>query len=142
MLDPKKDGIDHINIYSKGKTELGRLLSNFAHTPITIKNYGKFESIEGFWYWLGTKDDTLRNLYGYEAKKYGKRLQWKEIENFNNIIICALITKTIQHKKIKDLLIKNTLPFEHYYVFNGKVVDAGFKWILTTWEKISEKLKK
>lgn len=40
------DGIDHINIYSKGKTTLGRMLSNFACTPFTHPEDGKFASIE------------------------------------------------------------------------------------------------
>lgn len=49
MFEPKNDGIDHINVYSGGATELGRLLTNFAHTPFE-NEYGKFESVEGFWY--------------------------------------------------------------------------------------------
>ena len=45
MIDPKLDGIEHINIYSKGKTELGRLLTNFAQTPFIHPEYGRFESV-------------------------------------------------------------------------------------------------
>lgn len=41
----ENDGIDHINIYSKGKTELGCLLSNFAFSPFTINN-DTFPSVE------------------------------------------------------------------------------------------------
>jgi hypothetical protein len=33
--DPTTDGIDHINIYSKGYTKLGRLLSNFTKSEFT-----------------------------------------------------------------------------------------------------------
>lgn len=36
MINPLEDGITHINVYSKGATELGRLLTNFAHTPLHI----------------------------------------------------------------------------------------------------------
>lgn len=36
---PEMDGIDHINVYSKGKTELGKLLSNFARTPFENANF-------------------------------------------------------------------------------------------------------
>ena len=32
MYKQTEDGYNHINVYSKGKTELGRWLSNFAHT--------------------------------------------------------------------------------------------------------------
>jgi hypothetical protein len=31
------DGVDHINVYSKGKTELGRMLSNFYPSPFTLR---------------------------------------------------------------------------------------------------------
>jgi len=61
------DGLSHINIYSKGMTELGRLLSNFANTPVNTPQDGKFTSIEGYWYWLLGKNDNrevLRTLHG------------------------------------------------------------------------------
>ena len=63
IFTPSTDGIDHINIYSKGKTSLGRWLSNFAKSPIETED-GHFDSIEGYWYWywLSSKDDTLRAL--------------------------------------------------------------------------------
>ena len=44
------DGMTHINVYSKGKTEIGRWLSNFAYSPIDLGNEGYFSSIEGYWY--------------------------------------------------------------------------------------------
>jgi len=58
MLDSKMDGVTHINIYSKGKTKLGRLLTNFAHTPFTHAEYGQFASVEGFWYWIRDGKDS------------------------------------------------------------------------------------
>ena len=52
-FDPNLDGINHINVYSRGKTEIGRFLSNMAHTPF---EYQRFESqrfdlknVESFW---------------------------------------------------------------------------------------------
>lgn len=41
---PKTDGVDHINIYSRGRTPLGQALSNFAHTPFEHPKDGKFAS--------------------------------------------------------------------------------------------------
>lgn len=49
--DPLKDGIDHINIYSKAKTALGLFLSNFAQCDLETED-GEFSSIEAYWYWL------------------------------------------------------------------------------------------
>ena len=50
--DSTTDGIDHINIYSKGYTKLGRLLSNFTKSEFTHPIYGHFMSVEGFWYYI------------------------------------------------------------------------------------------
>lgn len=72
MVDPNEDGVTHINIYSQGKTELGRMLSNFYKCRIDTKD-GVFNSVEGYWYWLGIEDckekDALKTLSGYQAKK-------------------------------------------------------------------------
>ena len=67
------DGITHINIYSKARTELGKWLSNFSYSPIKIENE-LFNSIEAYFYWLICKDDRLKLLYGYNAKKLGKEI--------------------------------------------------------------------
>lgn len=93
MINPENDGIDHINIYSKGKTDLGRFLSNFAHTPISSSQFGNFESIEGLWYWLGTRNEKLRNLHGFLAKKIGR--ESKQVitlpeQEFQSIIKAAI----------------------------------------------------
>lgn len=65
------DGETHINIYSRGATEIGRWLSNFSYSPIVTED-GSFNSIEGYWYWIQTHNDSLRSLHGFSAKKIGK----------------------------------------------------------------------
>lgn len=54
---PATDGINHINIYSKGVTSVGRVLSNF-YTPAEPyeTNYGLFASLEGYYHWLRVAD--------------------------------------------------------------------------------------
>lgn len=82
-INPDEDGITHINVYSKGKTELGQLLSNFAYTPFVHSEYGKFNSIEAFWYYYftGCKHDDLKLLYGYKAKEKGRKYNNDRINN-------------------------------------------------------------
>lgn len=48
-ISPDNDGILFINAASKGKTKLGKALSNFAHYPFNHPKHGHFESMEGYW---------------------------------------------------------------------------------------------
>lgn len=129
----KFDGISHINVYSKGKTELGRWLSNFTKSPINTED-GSFNSIEGYWYWLSSKDDHLRQLSGFSAKEYGRKIganDWLEDEEFfikiKKAIKIKLETFPEQKKKFKE----STLPFTHYYLYGDKVVNVPkAKWII------------
>jgi len=135
MIDPKLDGITHVNIYSQGKTELGRMLSNFYHYKINTKD-GEFNSVEGYWYWLGIKEcnekEVLRNLYGYDAKKIGNNLKThfnnRHDNEFENKILNAIWIKVKNHKHL-FLCKAGQLPFEHYYNFNGKIVNVKKKYL-------------
>lgn len=140
-FQPENDGIDHINIYSKGQTELGRWLTNFAHSPIEIPEHGKFSSIEGYWYWLGSKDERLRSLFGYEAKKLGESLSIEEINGFEGYIQKAIDIKLKSDRERLNEFIGSFLPFDHYYVFGGVRKDAGYKWIVEHFENRRKLLK-
>ena len=135
-MNPENDGIDHINVYSKGKTELGKFLSNFAYSLIETED-GLFSSIEGYWYWLGHNDDRLRKLSGFEAKKLGRELgapDWIDSEEFKEKIKKAITIKLNSNEAV-ELLDANSdlldLPLAHYYVYKGKVVEPkDGEWIL------------
>lgn len=138
---PEDDGETHYNIYSKGKTEYGRLLSNFAHTPFTCED-GYFASVEAYWYYLLTnnpKKENLRSLHGFAAKKLGRELtmnlDWDEEDWFKTKIFNALRAKVDQNPSLKYLLATvKWLPFTHYYVYNGKVIEPkDGKWLLDYW---------
>lgn len=145
---PESDGVNHINIYSQGKTELGKLLSHFSHTPFVHPYFGPFNSMEGFWYYLKAevKDEKLRQLYGAEAKFYGKKIPSVRIKHFNLLIIDANFHKVNQNPKIANLMVQSNLPFDHYYVDNRvnigqKIKLKGFEWLIEGFEKIREDLK-
>ena len=130
------DGQTHINIYSKGNTELGRQLSNFYHSPIVTLD-GVFESVEGYWYWLGCRHPNRNKLmlaYGYEAKKLGKELggkDWNNDPHFKMKIATIIIQKLMQHPNILQNFLSNQLPYRHYYVYGSKVVEPEEgKWIV------------
>lgn len=126
-INPSEDGVTHINVYSRGKTELGKLLSNFAHTPFEHPEHGHFSSVEGFWYWLSTgKNQTqFRGLYGFKAKEVGKLVRNEQaktnsfvhIDGFKAEIKKAILCKIEQNEHIRTLLKESTLPLTHYYVY-------------------------
>ena len=148
---PTEDGVTHINVWSKGSTELGRLCSNLAHTPFIHPVYGHFSSVEGFWYWLstGSQYNELRSLHGFESKKAGQILRDKAKEaaalspdapapfpvvpDFEAQIKKAILCKVEQNVVLQNLLRESTLPLAHYYVWgtqpNVKVtVPSKFAW--------------
>jgi hypothetical protein len=136
-MEHRDDGITHINIYSKGRTDLGRWLSNFTRAPFVHPVHGTFMSVEGFWYWLGTGNNALRELSGFEAKRLGKatpRTIMLTEEEFKREIYQACWLKLWGNPDKLHEFAESNLPFEHYYVYGGKVVPAGYKWLLEMWE--------
>lgn len=133
MFYAKDDGITHINIYSKGKTELGRFLTNFSYSPIETED-GHFDSVEGYWYWLSSKDDNLRVLSGWEAKEYGRHVggnDWLDGELFKSKIKKAIDLKLKSNPIMEKNLFENILPLTHYYVYNNKKISVPKgKWII------------
>lgn len=130
-FEPNGDGVTHINIYSKGKTHLGRMLSNFGHTPFKHPKFGYFSSIEAFWYWLslGGKDDSLRTLHGFQAKKNGQAVRdailkngnkVPHVEHFKACIKSAILAKIEQNPDLAAMLKNSSLPLTHYYVWGDE----------------------
>jgi len=151
LENPELDGITHINIYSKAKTELGRLLSNFAYSPMKVAD-GEFASVEAYWYWLNCsnpKRDDLKPLFGFQAKNLGRELKAKDYPaaeklelEFKPKIHQALIEKTRANEKLRGLLLESTLPFCHYYVYGNKVlVENSARWLIQMWDQIRNELK-
>lgn len=160
MIDYKKDGTDHINVYSKGKTSLGRFLSNFTETDLETED-GSFASIEGYWYWLvcnssakvdSTDLESLRKVFGSDAKALGKILreryaltekQLDDDPEFKRKIKSAIKFKIDNHPQYKAELKTSTLPFEHYYVFYGKIKEpASHRWVIDYLEELRKEYGK
>ncbi len=140
------DGITHINIYSKGKTEIGRFLSNFY--PCSIKTIdGWFSSVEGYWYWMGIRNhpdaDNIRGMNGFKAKEFGEYIK-PSIQPFYDKDFEKKILRAIYYKcaKNNDLIVKNkgllALPLEHYYVYGDKIVNVKkrYSWLIDGIDKV------
>ena len=139
-INPEEDGITHINCYSKGKTVLGRFLSNFAKAPFKTEE-GAFESIEGYWYYLGTYHIDrykLKNLSGFDAKSWGKKMKEEcpsvNCPDFEEKIFKAICAKINNNKEMKELLLESSLPLVHYYNYGGALrFTPQHDWI---WKRI------
>ena len=138
----ENDGIDHINIYSKGQTELGRWLSNFAFSPIETKD-GHFNSIEGYWYWLisnNVEKEKLREVFGWNAKDLGRKLTTADYDfskEFSDKIKEAISIKLQSNIIMLKILKESILPFAHYYVYGTKIVQPkNCEWIIEHIENI------
>jgi len=144
-FDPKEEGITHINIYSKANSPVGRVLSNW--TACTIEtSIGKFRSIEGLIFYLGSFDEKLRKLVGYEAKQYGEKvdrgIRLPE-DIFRRIIVEAMESK-LQHMNVDILnkFLSSALPLTHYYCYGTKVVDIPkWQWQVEEWQKLRKRLR-
>jgi len=140
---PQNDGVDHINIFSRGRTILGRWMSNWWRQRITIPGYGSFMSIEGFWSFLSTGDERCRHLDGFPAKKAGKPVTRPRMadQEFRDLICRAIRIKVQGAPIFAGYLAESVLPLTHYYVFHDTVRDAGHGWIVDEWERIRTELR-
>lgn len=161
ILDPKKDGITHINVYTGGNTVIGREGSNLFHAPTdnprlilresdsTLIPIGKFDTIEGCWWWFsgGMVDDYFRTCDGFEARKRGSSIPKEdriELPSFKHEIRYAIALKYKTHPEILDRLINSTLPLTHYYVYGKKHANPLVRtadrsmWVIKFLEEIRE----
>lgn len=146
MFSPETEGIDHVNIYSKSKLQLGRFMSNFARAPITVDGLN-IKSIEGLWYYKSVDAPELMklpllDLYGYQAKQLGKSfpsLGNTESEEFIRCIKRAIYVKYMAYKELLEDEFAETiqLPLTHYYTFGSKVhIPTSDTWVIDHWENL------
>lgn len=151
-MNPEEDGINHINVYSKARTELGQFLSNFSDCYVDTED-GCFRTIEGYWYWLGLNEgiprrDKLFSTNGLDSKLLGRQLKAPEWgpKNFNfefeRKIGYAITVKILSNSDMCQKLIESKgLPLFHYYVYGSRIimVKEGL-WMLRLMEQIRDEL--
>jgi hypothetical protein len=144
-FDPKEEGITHFNIYSKANSQVGRVLSNWI--PCTIEtSIGEFRSIEGLIFYLGSFNEQLRGMVGYDAKKFGEKvdrgIRLPE-DIFRRIIIEGMESK-LEHvnREIFNKFIFSDLPLTHYYHYDNMIHEIPkWQWQVDEWEKIRKRLR-
>lgn len=149
QIDRRQDGVLHINCWSKARTELGQMLSNFAHFSFVHPTCGMFASVEALWYWLktGRTHDELRRLYGVSAKSAGSKLPAVPMdeEEFHQIIRDGIRAKIEQNQRLRRQFVESTLPFLHYYVYgknNDVIVNKdNHRWQMDFLEQLRDELR-
>lgn len=150
-IDPANDGKLFINIYSKGATRLGRLLTNLADVPVEHPVYGRFRTAEGLWYYLktGCNCEALRSMSGFDAKKVGREREVVWLDCFQEEFKIAVKWKIEHHEELRMLFVESTLPFEHYYVYESKRPDvpskviepSDVKWLTEYFEELRKVMR-
>lgn len=148
---PANDGVDHVNIYSRGRTELGRLLSHFATTPFDVAPHGRFACLEAYWYWLqceeGPERERLRVLSGFAAKRAGRALRTPHFRLASELEFRRCIARATREKirctpRLASALRACTLPLTHDYVYAGRpVTPQGNDWVLEVVEFFRNRLQ-
>lgn len=142
---PPGDGINHVNLYSKGATLAGRMLTHMSPISVTVGGM-TFNTLEGYWYyrrvdeilarkasWGGTRNDSdwVQSLQatksGFDAKKIGRSLlshygegepKTEMTEVFREHIREANRLRIEQNKFLKAMLLSTAgLPLAHYYYY-------------------------
>ena len=137
---PDGDGSDHINIYSKGATSLGRALTNMSAIPVDIPDVGMFNTMENYWHWLATGGihEKLREVGPFEAKKLVKSYPKVVNPNFIDLIKEALIQRFYQGPpEVIRAFVRSTKPFAHYYHYgtDESVMYTRHDWLVKFFEE-------
>lgn len=137
-ITPANDGVDHVNVYSKGQTELGRLLSHYSAVGFELDGR-RYASVESFWMvtrmtsanqaaeiYSAIEISTAASLPGYKAKEFLRGLGRDSGQPpSESQLRRAYEARFAAMPRLKELLIQCDLPLAHYYVYGTKAVDAA-----------------
>jgi hypothetical protein len=117
-FNPANDGTDHINVYTKGKTHLGRALCNPSDCNIEHPYFGHFRTLEGLWFYMktGFVDDEFRLIKGLAAREKGKGMPSRHYGPFSKMFKLGMLEKLQRNPELQKELMENELPLAHYYV--------------------------
>ena len=139
------DGITHINIDKRGRTELGQMLTHMARSQFDHPEFGPFQSVEGFIGFIrsGAKDDQFHYVHGMNARYRAKNQDSDFIRGFRELVMEANFLKIVQNESLRVAFKDSELPFDHYYLLgNGRPVQPrNAQWIIPGFEELRRLVK-
>lgn len=142
-FDPNDDGVSHINIYTKGRTKLGRLLSHMSDLHVEIDNE-HFHCLEGYWHFLrtGSIHTRFKILNGFEAKRYAKTVPTVWNKDFRTEFLKGIALRLEQNSVLINLLNETNLRLVQYHHHNGKVtVPKDTEWYIYPYLKYQSNME-
>jgi hypothetical protein len=140
-----EDGVDHINILEQAATPIGRFLAHNAKYEFIHEKFGKFKSIECFWYYIQSqeRDDRIRLMNGRTLKTFTECLTMHRVDNFRAIIADSNYQKLMQYNFAVQEMRDSTLPFDCYYINESgvRIRPTYFRWMLCGFEEIRKAIK-
>lgn len=154
MLRSPDDGVNLINIYSKGKTSLGRRLTNMHHFTFRYDNI-EFISVEQAWHFYKfcghpeIANQILQFKNSFECLKFARANKQEDSAEYVQTPIFQELMKDVIRTRIEcdielqNMLRNSWLPFEHYYVYGDKIQDQRDKygWLIEIFEDYRTELQ-
>ena len=111
------DGVDHINVFHLGKTELGKALSFTGDLQFTHNRFGKFRNVAGLMAYLSSKaqPDNFRTMPGSQVFAAKRRYDSDaRVYNYRWVAADATWQKITQNPATAKALYECDLPFDIY----------------------------
>lgn len=154
----ESDGVEHINICFTGKTELGRMLSLEFEQKFVHPILGPFKSLTNYWAYLKSesRNTSLRFMKPSTCLPALKRNNdmRDSVENFKALIVRGCYYKIMSTPKLKDMVMKSTLPFQMYFIkiekettgatevkYEVKVPHKYSYWLIGGYEEVRRAIK-
>jgi hypothetical protein len=139
QVNPKLDGVEHINIWAKGSTFIGKFLAPRTLCELNMPE-GRFLCVSAYWYSLISKEDSrLSRVHDWETELLATQLSpLPKKQQLPAAELQAKIKKALD-QKIKwseywqEEFTESTLPFLQYHLdAEGNVVDESkkYRWLL------------
>ena len=142
----QNDGEHFININFSGKTELGRALDMTAHAAFEHPDFGHFESVTAFMFYITATetDDSLRGLHGVHCRNHRRNISLRFMDGWRAAVAEAIWLRVCADPKLMNWMIGNSLPYRSQYLDPEKsamVTTKDSNWLVPTVRAIEQALK-